>query len=71
MIFGVVALPLMKTYWQGAQTTIYCAVSDEMEGVTGKYLTDCKDAGIHTSATGDEEVERLWELSCQLADFKE
>jgi hypothetical protein len=28
----------VKTHLQGAQTTIYCAVSEEMEGVTGQYL---------------------------------
>ena len=30
-----------KTAEQGAQTTIYCAVSEEMEGVSGKYLAEC------------------------------
>nr|CAD7394377.1 unnamed protein product [Timema cristinae] len=27
---------------EGAQTTIYLAVSEEVEGVTGKYFADCK-----------------------------
>ncbi|KAJ4431261.1 hypothetical protein ANN_19858 [Periplaneta americana] len=27
---------------EGAQTTIYLAVSEEVEGVTGKYFVDCK-----------------------------
>ena len=27
-----------KTPVQGAQTTIYCAVSEELEGVSGKYF---------------------------------
>ena len=70
-MFKLVAWPLVKTYWQGAQTTIYCAVSEEMEGVTGKYLADCRDMGIQTSATSDEDVERLWKLSCQLTEIKE
>lgn len=31
-----------KTPEQGAQTTIHLAVSDELEGVNGKYYLDCK-----------------------------
>ena len=64
-------LPFMKTHVEGSQTTIYCAVSEEMEGVSGKYLSDCLDQGIQTTATSDEDVERFWKLSCQLADIKD
>jgi hypothetical protein len=27
---------------EGAQTSIYLAVSEEVEGVSGKYFMDCK-----------------------------
>jgi hypothetical protein len=27
---------------EGAQTSIYVAVSEEVEGVSGKYFVDCK-----------------------------
>ena len=62
-----VAYPFMKTPWQlqGAQTTIYCAVAEELEGVSGRYFADRRDKGIMTQATTDEAIERLWELSCQ------
>jgi len=30
-----------KTYEQGAQTTIHVAVSDELNGISGKYFMDC------------------------------
>jgi len=33
---------LFKTPTEGAQTSIYCAVSEEVEGVNGKYFSDCK-----------------------------
>ena len=29
---------MFKTIVQGAQTTIHCAVAEELEGVTGKYF---------------------------------
>ena len=38
-----VALLIMKTPWQGAQTNIYCAVAEELEGVSGCYFADCKE----------------------------
>jgi hypothetical protein len=61
-----------KTPKQGAQTTIYCAVSEEMEGVTGQYLSDCKiTKTVHPQLTDDELVERLWEVSAKLTELTE
>ena len=60
-----------KTVEQGAQTTIYCAVSEEMEGVTGQYLADCRVQKLKSAqATDDQAADRLWELSMQLAKLK-
>lgn len=57
----------MKTPREGAQTTIYCAVSLEMEGVTGQYLADCEIQKLMTAvATDDEVAERLWQVSAQM-----
>jgi hypothetical protein len=62
----------VKTPKQGAQTTIYCAVSEEMEGVTGQYLADCKiTKTAHPQATDDELAERLWEVSAKLTELTE
>lgn len=71
MIFSILPNPFMKSHLEGSQTTIYCAVSEEMEGVSGKYLSDCRDQGIQTTATSDEDLERFWKLSYQLADIEE
>ena len=61
---------LAKTPWEGAQTTIYCAVSEEMEGVTGKYLADCRIKKTSNSqATDDQVAEKLWEVSAKLTKF--
>ena len=65
MPLQAVAYSFMKSPQQGAQTTIYCAVAEELEGVSGRYFADSCDKGILTQATTDEAVERLWELSCQ------
>ena len=56
-----------KTPWEGAQTTIYCAVSEEMEGVTGQFLYDCQIVKPkNRQATDDQIAERLWEASAKL-----
>lgn len=69
-------LPLIslfiKTPWQGGQTTIYCAVSEEMEGVSGQYLSDCKIKKLRNpQATDDSIAERLWKVSMEMAGLEE
>ena len=60
-----------KTPEEGAQTSIYCAVSEEMEGVSGKYLADCKIVKPRTKeATDDEIAERLWQVSAQMVGLE-
>ena len=59
-----------KTTIQGAQTTIYCAVSEEMEGVTGQFVVDCKIKKPNPQALDNEIAERLWEVSTELVGLK-
>ncbi|XP_064599849.1 retinol dehydrogenase 13-like [Liolophura sinensis] len=59
-----------KTPEQGAQTSIYAAVSEEAGKVTGKYFSDCalKDPVLPENS---EEVERrLWDLSEEMVGLK-
>ena len=57
----------LKTPWQGAQTNIHCAVSEEMEGVSGQLLADCKiRIPRNVEASSDEIAERLWQVSAQM-----
>ena len=39
---------ILKTPRQGAQTTIYCAVAEELEGVSGRYFGDCCEEELKT-----------------------
>ncbi len=67
-----VVLLASKTPTQGAQTSIYCAVSEEMEGVSGQYLADCRVQRLKTAvARDDQAAERLWELSAQMVGLEE
>lgn len=62
--------PLAKTIEQGAATTLYCAVADELKGVSGKYFTDCKETPLQVHALNDEDAKRLWSLSEKLVTSK-
>ena len=57
----------VKSTWQGAQTSIYCAVTEGLENVSGKYFADCKAMEFSNPLATDEAVcERLWQVSAQL-----
>ena len=72
MLLKLSVILFTKTPKQGAQTTIYCAVSEEMEGVTGQYLADCKITKTENpQATDDELAEKLWEVSAKLTSVTE
>lgn len=62
-----------KTPEQGASTSIWAAVGEELEGIGGLYLEDCAEAlpwtretplsGVMPYALDPEQAERLWALS--------
>ena len=69
-------MPVNFMFWksprEGAQTTIYCAVDEAVEGVSGKYFKDCKFATPNTKAAVDDDMaERLWEVSAELVGLSE
>ena len=74
MLMGILLYPLhwyiFKTSEQGAQTTIYCAVSEEMEGVSGKYLKDCHLVEESKGAQDDDAAKELWAVSLRLVGLE-
>lgn len=64
ILLKIVGFVLLKSPWQGAQTTIYCAVADELEGMSGRYYGDCREEELATAVTSNDEVaEKLWKVS--------
>ena len=55
-----------KTIEEGAQTQIYLAVSEEVEGVTGLYFADCKETEPSKNAQDNVAAKKLWEVSAKL-----
>lgn len=59
-----------KSAQEGAQTSIYLAVSDEVEGVSGRYFVDCKEANMSKAAMDKSLAKKLWEKSETLVGLK-
>lgn len=57
MRFGAISVE------KGAETPIYLASSEAVEGVTGKYFSDCKAKSPTSQALDEAGQERLWEVS--------
>jgi len=57
---------LGKNAVQGAQTSIYAAISPSLKGKGGSYLSDCKITKASKHASDPELAKKLWELSNKL-----
>lgn len=62
-IFAPFAYTLLKTPEEGMQTTLRLAVDPSLDGVTGKYFSDCVEKETNPEALDDDVAQRLWELS--------
>jgi NAD(P)-dependent dehydrogenase (short-subunit alcohol dehydrogenase family) len=51
---------------EGAETSIYLASSPEVEGVTGKYFSDCKETPSNPLSYDKALAEKLWQVSLEL-----
>ncbi|XP_017793934.1 PREDICTED: retinol dehydrogenase 14 [Habropoda laboriosa] len=52
-----------KTPEQGAQTTIHLAVSDDVNGFSGKYFMDCHEQVLSRGIKDPSKGKKFWELS--------
>jgi len=65
-IISRVALPLLKTPAQGAQTAIYLASSPEMDGVTGQFFVNRKPKAANKFVYDTAMTAKLWQVSAAL-----
>nr|KAG5686611.1 hypothetical protein BaRGS_006285 [Batillaria attramentaria] len=56
---------MMKNCEDGAQTTIFCATAEELEGVTGKYYKDCQETKMPEQALDEELQKKLYQATLQ------
>ncbi|XP_050176902.1 retinol dehydrogenase 11-like [Myiozetetes cayanensis] len=71
-VLFVLLRPFMKSAEQGAASTIFCAVSEEAEGISGKYFdSSCRLALPSAPARDAALARKLWEASEQLTGLTE
>jgi len=61
-----IAAPFMTTPEKGAETLVYLATSAEVEGVSGKYFSKCREVRPSPAARDPEAARKLWEASERL-----
>ncbi|XP_059468766.1 retinol dehydrogenase 14 [Neocloeon triangulifer] len=59
----VIIKGFFKTPKEGAQTTIHLAASKEVEGVSGKYFSDCKESSLNAAVQDRDFAKKFWEIS--------
>jgi len=67
-IWRYVGSPFLKSIPQGAATTVFCAVTPELEAQGGCYYSDCKLDVPSKWATDKQKATELWEYSEQLIE---
>ncbi|XP_026478050.1 retinol dehydrogenase 12-like [Ctenocephalides felis] len=55
--------PFVKTPISGAQTSLHVALHPDLEGVNGKYFSDCKEKQVAVQATDSKTASWLWAVS--------
>lgn len=55
---------------QGARTSIYLASSPEVQGVTGKYFTKCKEIASSPASMDRDSMRKLWEISSSMTGIR-
>ncbi|XP_038193544.1 retinol dehydrogenase 11 isoform X2 [Arvicola amphibius] len=56
----------IKTPQQGAQTSLYCALTEGLESLSGSHFSDCQLAWVSGQARNETIARRLWDVSCDL-----
>lgn len=65
----IIAMPIMmliKTPWEGAQTTIHCAVDENLANESGFYYSDCARKTPAPQAQDDAAAKKLWDISASM-----
>jgi NAD(P)-dependent dehydrogenase (short-subunit alcohol dehydrogenase family) len=60
-----------KTPAEGAQTAIYLAVSERVDGVTGKYFLDCREWFLNSHVSDEKLAKKLYEKTAAMLRIRE
>ncbi|XP_033231888.1 retinol dehydrogenase 11-like [Belonocnema kinseyi] len=69
-VTNIILKLFFKNAEEGAQTSIYLAVSDDVTKISGKYFSDCEEATA-AGITHDPEIgKKFWEKCCTIVGLK-
>ncbi|XP_060803712.1 retinol dehydrogenase 12-like [Amyelois transitella] len=71
VLFRVLCWLTPRSAMEGAQTPIYLAVAKEMDNVSGKFYSDCKEMPLPRGAKDVRKANELWNLSRKLVGYKD
>jgi NAD(P)-dependent dehydrogenase (short-subunit alcohol dehydrogenase family) len=71
LLFGRILRPFARTPEKGAETPIYLASAQEVQGITGLYFTDKRPVTPTSAAQDMAAAERLWVVSAELTKLPE
>ncbi|CAH1779030.1 unnamed protein product [Owenia fusiformis] len=63
--------PFTKSTEQGASTTVFCAVSKDLEGVGGMYWNNCCQCISSEQSRNEKLAKKLWDISATMIDKAE
>ena len=66
---GVTAMELAEE--DGAATSVYLAASPAVEGVSGRYFVDCREARSSPPSYDERLARRLWDASARMTGLVE
>ena len=58
--------PFFRTAKQGAATSIHLAAAPGLEGVSGRYFVDCREARSSRASHDTAAARRLWDVSAAM-----
>lgn len=64
-----IAALFFKDVEAGAQTSLHCAVQEGIEGLSGRYFSNCAVKEVQPKAQDDIVARKLWEVSERLCDL--
>ncbi|XP_041916792.1 retinol dehydrogenase 11-like [Alosa sapidissima] len=56
----------IKSPWEGAQTSIYCAVDESLQNTSGLYYSDCAPKQAAPQACDAAAATKLWDISASM-----
>ncbi|CAJ0946452.1 unnamed protein product [Ranitomeya imitator] len=70
-VLGPIFWFVIKTARQAAQPNVYLAISEDLQGTTGKYFNALKEKEPARQAMDEETAKKLWEESAKLVHLDE